>query len=269
MSGFESVVEAAAIEYLEELGYRHLPGPELSPDGASPERKTYADVVLAGRLSAALARINPHLDAATLDEVAKRVLRPESPSLEENNVAFRTWLTRGVEVQVRKAGGTRGELAWLVDFADPNKNDWLVVSQLTVIDGKYTRRPDLVVYLNGMPLAVIELKSPEDENATIKAAWNQLQTYKQQIPALFATNELLVVSDGTDARVGSLTAGLERFAPWRTIDGKALAPAARPKLEVLLKGMFERRRLLDFVRHFVIWETDDGFVKKIVSEQPG
>jgi len=223
MNMTEADVEQAAIAYLADLGYGYVSGPDLAPGGASPERATYGDVILAGRLRAALGRLNPHLDADTLDGVAKRVLRPESVALLENNVAFQRDLTRGVEVQVRRSGQVRGDQAWLVDFVDPDKNDWLVVNQLTVVQGKHTRRLDLVVYVNGMPLAVIELKNPEDKNATIEGAWNQLQTYKAQIPSLFDTNELLIISDGTEARVGSLTAGFERFGPWRTVEGTALA----------------------------------------------
>jgi len=265
LSGFESVVEAAAVEYFAALGYEYRHGPDLAPDSDSPERSSYADVVLAGRLRAALTRINPHLDHDAIDEVAKRILRPGSPSLEENNLAFQSLVTRGAEVQVRKDGQARGELAFLFDFDEPDNNDWLVVGQLTVIHGEHHRRPDLVVYVNGMPLAVLELKSPESENATLQSAWNQLQTYKRELPALFDANELLVISDGTRARVGSLTAGMEWFGPWRTIDGESLAPDATPDLQVLIHGLFEKRRLLDYIRYFVLWETDDGLVKKIAG----
>lgn len=265
MSGFEAVVEEAAIEHLCDLGYTHVAGTVIAPDGARPERTSHTEVVLRGRLRAALACINPHLDADTLDLVAKRVGRPDSPSLEENNVAFQTQLTRGVEVQVRRDGRIRGDQAWVLDFEDPDNNDWLVVNQFTVTAGKYTRRPDLVVFVNGLPIAVIELKNPADANATVQSAWNQLQTYKSQVPALFDHNQVLVISDGTEAKAGSLTAGFERFGPWRTVDGTELAPDATPKLEVLLKGLFDKRRLLDYLRHFVLWETEDGFVKKIAG----
>ncbi len=265
MSMTEAEVEQAAIEYFDDLGFDYLHGSVIAPDGSGPERSSYSDTFLAGRLRAALARINPHLEADTIDEVTKSVLRPGSPSLDENNVAFQRQLARGVEVQVRKDGRIRGDQAWLFDFKNPDNNDWLVVNQFTVVNGKYNRRPDLVVFVNGMPVAVIELKNPEDETATVKSAWNQLQTYKTQIPALFDTNELLVISDGTEAKVGSLTAGYERFGPWRTVDGTELAPDAVPKMEVLLKGLFEKRRLLDYIRHFVLWETEDGFVKKIAG----
>ncbi len=261
----EAEVEQAAIEYLGALGYTHVFGPDLAPDGLAPERGTYGDTILAGRLRSALGRLNPRLDGDTLDGVAKRILRPESPALLENNLAFQRHLTRGVEVQVRKDGQVRGDHAWIIDFQDPDNNDWLVVNQLTVVQGKHNRRPDIVVFVNGLPLGVIELKNPEDKNATIQAAWNQLQTYKDQIPALFDTNELLVISDGTEAKVGSLTAGYERFGPWRTVDGTGLAPEATPKLEVLLGGIFEKRRFLDYLRHFIFWETEDGFTKKVAG----
>jgi len=265
MSMTEAEVELAAIEYLNEQGYAHVFGPDMAPDGTSPERTSYGDTILAGRLRAALARINPAIDRDTLDGVAKRILRPESPALLENNSAFQRNLTRGVDVQVRTHGEVRGEQVWLIDFDNPDNNDWLVVNQFTVVQGKYNRRPDMVVFVNGMPLAVIELKNPKDEAATIEAAWNQLQTYKDQIPALFDTNELLILSDGTEAKVGSLTAGYERFGPWRTVDGSCLAANATPKLEVLLAGIFEKRRFLDYIRHFIFWETDDGYIKKVAG----
>lgn len=261
MSGFESVVEQAAIEWLDELGWKFVPGPVLAPDGEAPERATYRTVLLEGRLRAALARINDHLPPDVLDDVARKVLRLDSPSLEENNHAFHKMVREGIVVQVKKAAGVRGDIAWLFDHDDPDKNDWLVVNQLTVVEGNNNRRPDLVLYLNGLPLAVIEFKNPEDPNATIEGAHNQLQLYKDHIPGLFLANEVLVISDGTEARVGSLTAGFERFGPWRTIDGSPV-PNAIPKLQVLLHGLFEKRRFLDYLYNFILWETDDGFVKK-------
>ncbi|MFU8803991.1 MAG: type I restriction endonuclease subunit R, partial [Bradymonadaceae bacterium] len=262
MGGFESVVEEAAIEWLEELGWQHVSGPVLANDGEAPERESYRTVVLEGRLRRSLKRINPHLPAEALDEVVRAVLRLDSPSLEERNHGFHKLVRNGIALKVKKAGGERGDIGWLFDFEEPGKNDWLVVSQLTVVEGNNKRRPDLVLYVNGLPLAVIEFKNPEDPNATIEGAHNQLQLYKSQIPALFTTNEILVVSDGTEARVGSLTAGFERFGPWRTIDGEGLAPEVLPKIQVLLYGLFERRRFLDYIYNFVLWETEDGFVKK-------
>ncbi len=265
MSTFESVVEQAAIEWLVDLGYTYVNGNDLAPDGPAPERKTWGDTILVDRLRAMLGRNNPTLPEDTLDEVIRKVTRPETLSVEENNLAFQRILTRGVPVQVRRGGVMRHEQAWLVDLNDPDKNDWLVVNQLTVVDGKYNRRPDVVVYLNGLPIAVIELKNPEHKAATLKGAWNQLQTYKAQIPALFTTNELLVVSDGIEAKVGSLTAGYERFAPWRTVDGREVAPSSQPKLKVLLQGLFRPGVLLDYLVHFVLWETDDGYKKKLAG----
>jgi len=262
---YESEVEEAAIQWLKALGYSYVHGSEIAPDGPAPERQAWKDVILEGRFRDSLTRINPHLPADALDEVARRVLRLDSPALEENNHAFQKLLTEGVGVQVRKDGQTRGDIGWLVDFQDPSNNDWLVVNQLSINEGKGTRRPDLVIYLNGLPIGVVELKNPEDESATLKGAWNQLQTYKHDIPSLFNTNELMVVSDGVAAKVGSLTAGPEWFLPWRTVDGTELAPDAIPKLQVVLEGLFEQRRLLDYIRHFVLWETEEGPVKKIAG----
>lgn len=265
MIGFESIVEQAAIEWLGELGWAFVTGPDLAPDGPAPERASYRAVALEGRFRKALARINDHLPAEVLDEVARRVLRLDSPSLVENNYQFHKLVREGVTVQVQRRSGLRGDVAWLFDIQHPERNDWLVVNQLTVLDGQNNRRPDLVLYVNGLPLVVIEFKNPEDPNATIEGAHNQLQLYKDQIPALFVTNEILVVSDGTEARVGSLTAGFERFGPWRTIDGETTVADALPKLQVLLHGLFEKRRFLDYLYHFVLWETEDGFTKKIAG----
>jgi type I restriction enzyme R subunit len=261
----ESDVEQSAITWFKSLGYDYAAGPDISPGGPSPERSSYADGALEGRLRSALTRINRHLPEETLDDVAAKVIRSASPSLEESNVSFHRWLSKGVEVQVRRDGGIRGDLARLIDLDNPDSNDWLVVNQLTVVEGKHTRRPDLVVFVNGLPIAVFELKSPGDPSATLESAWNQLQTYKSQVPCLFTHNELLLVSDGTEARLGSLTAGLDRFWPWRTIDGVELAPDAVPQLKVMILGVFEKQRLLDYLRHFIFWETENGAVKKVAA----
>jgi len=265
MTGFESIVEQAAIKWLGDIGYQFARGHEIAPDGPYSERTSYGQVILEDRFRMAVTRLNGHLPAELQDEVVRRVMRAESPSLEEENHRFQRMLAKGIQVQVRRDGGIRGDVAWLVDFDNPDKNDWLVVDQFTVVEGKYNRRPDLVIFLNGLPIAVVELKDPQNPNATIKSAWNQLQTYKAQIPSLFNTNELLVISDGTEARIGSLTAGSERFGPWRTIDGTELAPSAMPRLKVILEGLFDKRRLLDYIRHFVLWETGDGYIKKIAG----
>jgi type I restriction enzyme R subunit len=261
----ESVVEQSAIEWLQDLGWTFVHGPTLAPDGPAPERPNYRQVILEQRLRSALARINPHLTDAILDDCARKILYLDSTVLLDNNFAFHGYIRAGFEVELQTPDGPRGDLAWLFDFINPENNDWLVVNQLTVVDGNNTRRPDLVLYVNGLPLAVIELKNPKDENATIAGAWNQLELYKQQIPTLFNTNEVLVVSDGIQTLVGSITAGFERFGPWRTIDGMTLAPTSMPTLQVLIEGLFERKRFLDYVYHFVMWEDDKGLIKKIAG----
>jgi type I restriction enzyme R subunit len=265
MTGFESVVEQAAIEWFQTLGYDYVAGPTLAPDGDAPERADWKTVILEGRLRAALARINRHLPTEAIDEVARRLLRRQSASLDEDNRQFHRDLGHGVELQVRRGEEVRGDLAWLVDFANPANNDWLVVNQLTIQGPKHTRRPDIVVYLNGLPLAVIELKNPKDQNATLQGAWRQLSTYLEQIPELFRCNEILVVSDGAKAKLGSHTAGYERFTPWRTVDGQEVAPERTPQLEVLLQGLFAKPRLLDYLRSFILCEAGDTLAKKIAG----
>jgi type I restriction enzyme R subunit len=259
----ESVVETATLGWLEALGYRIESGVTISPGEPQAERESYADVFLVGRLRSALARINPAIPAEALDEALRKLTRTESPALSENNRRFHRFLTEGVEVEYRRADGAIvGDRAWAVDWNTPDSNDWLVVSQFTVVEGGKNRRADLVLFLNGIPLAVIELKNPTDQNATVREAFNQLQTYKKEIPSLFLPNALLVVSDGVEARLGTLTADWERFMPWRTIDGVQVAAKGLPELEVLLQGVFEKRRLLDLVRNFIVFEVDGPVVTK-------
>ncbi len=262
----ESVVEEAAIDWLKDLGYSHAFGPDIAYDGTFPERGSYADVVLVERLHAALASLNPSIPTEALEDAFRKVTHPESPSLVINNRQFHRMLTNGVDVEYRnQEGRIVGDKVWLVDYNNPGRNDWLVVNQFTVIEGQHNRRPDLVVFVNGLPLAVIELKNPADEDATIKSAFNQLQTYKAQIPSLLTYNELLIVSDGTEARLGTLTSGWEWFLPWRTLDGKNLASKGTPELEVLIKGMFDRKRFLDIMRHFILFEDDGKKIAKKVA----
>lgn len=263
----ESVVEEAALDWFKELGYQHLPGPDIACDGTRPERASYADVILSDRLLAALRALNPGIPGEALEDAFKKVTRSESPSLILNNRQFHRMLADGVDVEYRnKEGRVVGDKVWLVDFQDPERNNWLVVNQFTVVEGQHTRRPDIVVFVNGLPLAVIELKNPADENATIKGAFNQFETYKSDIPSLFQYNELLVTSDGTEARVGTISSGWEWFLPWRTIDDKNIAPKGTPELEVLVKGMFDRQRLLDITRHFILFEVDmTKIVKKVAA----
>ena len=259
----ESVVEEAAIDWFKGLGYQYLPGPDIACDGPYPERESYADVVLEERLRSALVALNPDIPAEALEDAFRKVTRPDSPSLIVNNRQFHKMLTEGVDVEYRhEEGRIVGDKVWLMDFTHPERNDWLVVNQFTVIEGQQNRRPDLVVFVNGLPLAAIELKNPADENATIKAAYNQFQTYKMDIPSLFPYNELLVISDGTEARVGMLTSAWEWFLPWRTSDGVTVNQKDIPELEVLLNGIFEKSRFLDLVRHFILFEVDGSKITK-------
>jgi len=264
----ESVVEDAALAWLEGVGYEVRGGSEIAYGEPAAERTDpeYRDMVLEGRLRQSLARLNPDLPPEALDDAFRKLSRIDSPSLITRNRDLHSMLVDGINVEyVRPDGSIAGVPAALVDVDNPENNDWLAVNQFTATEGQYARRPDVVVFLNGLPIAVIELKNSTDQNATIWNAFNQLQTYKEQIPSLF--NALLVISDGMEARVGSLSADRERFMPWRTIEGEELAPASQPQLEVLIKGMFEKRRLLDFLRYFIVFE-DGGKgdpVKKIAG----
>jgi type I restriction enzyme R subunit len=259
----ESVVEEAALGWLGEIGWQIAHGPDVEPEKLGAERDDFSDVVLARCLTANLERINPHLPAAAIDQAVAAVLRVEHPSLIENNRRVHRLLVDGIDVEVRQSdGSTRGDKAWLVDFEHPETNDFLAINQFTVIEDKHHRRPDVVLFVNGLPLGVMELKSPSDEKATAHTAFKQFQTYKQEIPSLFVSNELLVVSDGMVTRAGTLTAEWERFAPWRTIDGDGVEPPATPGLETLVRGMLDPARLLDLIRHFVVFEDDGAAISK-------
>jgi len=262
----ESTVEEAALELFSSLGYAVLHGPDIAPGELFAERASYSEVVLVGRLRQALARINPKVPAEAIEEAIRKLLRTESPKLEENNRRFHRFLTDGVTVEYRVKGRIVHDQVQLFDFNDPGNNDWLVVNQFTVIEDKNNRRPDIVVFVNGLPLGAIELKNLADENATIRDAFNQFQTYKRDIPSLFTYNEALVISDGLGARVGTLTSGWERFMPWRTIEGDDLAPKSSLDLEVLIRGVFEKHRFLDLVRHFIVFEdTGSSLAKKMAG----
>ncbi len=262
MSNFsESVVEDAALGWLESLGYAVLHGPDIAAGEPAAERGDPAcrDVVLEGRLRQALARFNPGLPAEALDDAFRKLTRAEAPSLLERNRIVHQRLVDGVTVEYRrKDGSIAGAQARVIDFDNPDGNDWLAVNQFTVAEGQHTRRPDVVLFVNGLPLAVIELKNPADENATVWSAWQQFQTYQAQIPALFATNAALVVSDGMEARIGAVGAGKEWFKPWRTITGQGDAPSKLTELQVVLEGVFEQRRFLDLLRYFIVFEDDGG-----------
>ncbi len=264
---YESDIEEASLDWLAELGYTVLHGPDIAPDTPDAERSSYKEIVLKHRLRDAVTHLNPTIPADAQEEAIRKVLHPDSPALVQNNRAFHQMLVDGIEVEYRQPNGTiRGERVRFVDFDTPENNDWLAINQFTVIE-KSDRRPDIVLFINGLPLAVIELKNPTDEKATVLTAFRQIQTYKQEIPTLFTYNEAIVISDGLEARIGSLTADTEWFLPWRTIKGEDEAPATDLELEVLIKGAFEKRRFLNYLKHFIVFEETEGsgIAKKIAG----
>ncbi len=250
----ESAIEELAIKLFEQLGYTTIHAPDIAPDGGHPERTRYDEVLLTSRLEKALQRINPGMTVTVLQTALKEVERIHSPELLTNNETFHRLLTEGVKVSYQQAGNERGDIVWLIDFENPGNNEFVVASQFTVIENNQNKRPDLVVFVNGIPLVVIELKNAIDENTTIKSAFKQLETYKQSIPSLFTYNALLVISDGLEAKAGSLSAGISRFMTWKTADGKVEASHLVSQLETLIKGMLNKKTLLDLVRHFVVFE---------------
>ncbi|PRG79814.1 DEAD/DEAH box helicase [Burkholderia multivorans] len=263
----EAEVERALLDQLRALDYHIEREEDIGPDGHRPERESHDEVVLRKRLEDAVARLNPGLPLEARQDAIRKVTQSELPSLLEENRRLHRLLTEGVDVEYYADDGTltAGKVR-LIDFESPEQNDWLAVSQFVVINGQNNRRPDVVVFVNGLPLAVIELKAPGSAGAHLLGAFNQLQTYKQQIPQLFNTNALLVTSDGIAARVGSLSADLERFMPWRTTDGTKVAPKGAPELSTLIEGVFEHRRLLDLLCHFTVFgETGSGLIKIIAG----
>lgn len=256
----ESIVEDAALDWLKSLGYAVLHGPDIATGEPAAERSdpNYRDVVLEGRLRHALERLNPDLPSEALEDACRKLTRNDAPSLLERNRVVYRMLVDGVTVEYRrKDASIAGAQARVIDFDNPENNDWLAVNQFTVAEGQHTRRPDVVLFINGLPLVVIELKNPADESATIWSAWQQLQTYQAQIPSLFATNAALVISDGTEARIGAVGAGKEWFKPWRTVTGKEDASSKLAQLHVMLEGIFDKRRFLDLLRYFIVFE-DEG-----------
>ena len=262
----EDDLEQAALEWLENLGYEIENGPNIAVDGDSPERASYSDVVLEDRLEEALKEINPDASMETMLRAVQLVTMVQSPSLILNNRLFQKYVTDGIDVEVRKENGRNmTEKLWLFDFKNPSNNDFLAVNQYTVIEGQNNKRPDVIVFVNGLPLVVIELKNSTDEQAGISKGFNQLQTYKSTIPSLFQYNAFMVTSDGVNARAGSLTADEERFMMWRTVDGESIAPSTIPQLEVLIQGMFKPEVLLDLLRHFMVFQTDGEKTFKILA----
>ena len=253
----EAEVETAALDWLRALGWQVAHGPDIAPDTPHAERDDYGQVVLERRLRDALAELNPGLSASALDDAFRKLIRPEGSTPEARNRAFHRMLVDGVTVEHRDGEGRiRGTQAQVIDFDNPANNDWLAVNQFTVTENRNTRRPDVMLFVNGLPLGIIELKNPADEDATIWTAWQQLQTYKAELPTLFSMNEALMVSDGTEARIGTLTSGREWFKPWRTVTGETLADSHLTELQVMLEGVFEPGRFLSMVRDFIVFDGD-------------
>lgn len=262
----EDQLEKEALEWLSELGYTHLYGPDIAHDGSDPQRGSYRQVVLTERLRAAIAKLNPQVPLAAREDAIKQVVDLGVPVQLSANRLFHRLLVSGVSVQYQKDGETRGDFVRLIDWTNVRGNDWLAINQFSIQGSKHTRRPDIILFVNGLPLVLLELKNPADVNADLWKAFDQLQTYKEQIPDLFHYNEILVISDGSEARMGSLSADAERFMNWRTIDGEQLDPLGQfNELETLLRGVMAPEMLLDYLRYFVLFEDDGRLVKKIAG----
>ncbi len=261
----ESVVEDAALEYLQDLGYSTRFGPNIAPDGPDPERQSFREIYLWDRLITTGLKLNPTLSGEMVDEAIKRLERAESQNPIAEN--FRAWklLVDGVPVEYRDdSGNVRTVPVKLIDWANPENNDWLAVNQFTIVERK-NRRPDIVVFVNGIPLGLLELKNPADEDATMKGAWNQIQTYRRDIPPIFTPNAVTVISDGITAAMSSFSGAFEHYAPWKTIDGREVV-TGRPALEVLIRGVFDQTRLLDLIRHFAVFSDEpNGLVKRVAK----
>lgn len=262
----EDQLEKLCLEWFQSIGYDYICGYDIAPDGDNPERSDYHQIILHDRLLNRLEVINTHIPIATLEQVALQIAKPETPILINNNKAFHQLLLEGIKVEFKQDGKAKTDYVQLVDFSNVANNQFLVVNQYTITGSKGNRRPDVIVFINGLPLAVLELKNPADNNADIWSAYQQLQTYKEEIPDLFMFNEALVVSDGLNARVGSLTASKERFLPWRVIDNEDDKPLFEYFLETLVKGFFKPELFLDYIRHFILFEQDgDATIKKIAG----
>jgi len=262
----EDQLELEALDWLTGTGYTHLYGPHIAPDGPTPERNAFQQVLLADRLRNAIARLNPAVPASARDDALRLILNLDTPVLLSANRYFHTLLVNGVPVEYQLDGETRGDFVRLIDFTDVAGNEWLAVNQFAIKGPKHARRPDIILFVNGLPLVLLELKNPADLHADIWKAYDQIQTYKEQIPDVFQYNEILVISDGSEARMGSLSSNAERFLAWRTIDGDMLDPLGEfNELETLIRGILAPHYLLDYLRFFVLFEDDGGLVKKIAG----
>ncbi|APG59338.1 type I restriction endonuclease subunit R [Christiangramia salexigens] len=250
----EHSIEDFAIKLLENLGYEYIYAPSIAHDGEKPERNTYEETLLTHRLSEAVRRINPTVPPAAQEEALKEIQRIHSPELLTNNESFHRLLTEGVKISYQKDGQQRGDLVWLIDFNTPENNDFIAANQFTIVEDGVNKRPDVILFVNGIPLVVIELKNAADENATIKSAFRQIETYKAVIPSLFTYNAFTVISDGLEARAGTVSSGMSRFMAWKSEDGKEEASNLVSQMETLIKGMLNKETLLDLVRHFIVFE---------------
>jgi type I restriction enzyme, R subunit len=250
----ESDIELFAIELLEKLSYQYIYAPDIAPDGEKPERESFEDVLLLERLREAVGRINPNVPMDAREDALKQTQRLNSPELIANNEAFHRLLTEGIKVTYQKDGNSRGDLVWLIDFQHPDNNDFIVANQFTVVENGVNKRPDVVLFVNGIPLVVMELKNAADENATVGTAFKQLQTYKETIPSLFTYNGIVIISDGLEAKAGTISAGYSRFMSWKTVDGKKEASHLISELETLINGMLNKKALVDLIRHFIVFE---------------
>jgi type I restriction enzyme, R subunit len=262
----EDQLEQETLAWLKDVGYSYAYGPDMAHDGVAPERFNYSQVILIDRLRDAIVRLNPAVPAAARADALSQVLDLGITALLPANRHFHRMLVTGVPVQYQLNGDTRGDFVRLLDWSSTSNNDWLAVNQFSIKGAKHTRRPDIILFVNGLPLVLMELKNPADVNADVWKAYEQIQTYKAQIPDVFLTNEILVISDGTEALLGSLSSNPERFMAWRTIDGVTLDPlGAFNELETLVRGVLAPAYLLDYLRYFVLFEEDGALVKKIAG----
>ncbi|NCB03284.1 MAG: type I restriction endonuclease subunit R, partial [Spirochaetia bacterium] len=251
----ENEIEDFTIQLLENLGYEYLYGPDIAPDSSTPQRTSFSEVILHDKVKSAIQRLNNSLPSSVHESAFKELLRINAPDLIANNETFHRMLTEGIKVTYQKDGHERGDLIWLIDFDHPENNEFLVVNQFTVSENNVNKRPDVILFVNGLPLVVMELKNAVDENATIPSAYRQLQTYKAVIPSLFTYNAFLIISDGLEARAGTLSSGITRFMAWKSSDGRNEASHLIGQLETLIQGMLNKQTLLDLIRHFIVFES--------------
>ncbi len=262
----EDTLEQAALSWFESLGYSVVFGPNIACDGDSPERKNYGEVILESRLRDALSSINKKAPPSAIDDAIRKILITESPSLIINNRNFQKMITDGIDVQFNRPDGTlKTEKVYLFDFENADNNDWAVINQFTVIENGVNRRPDIMIFLNGIPLVIFELKSASHEDTDIQKAFHQIDTYIKDISSIFTYNSFCVISDGLLAKAGSMTSSFERFMSWRTENGDKILKITEPQLETMIKGMFEKNRFLDIIKNFILFQDDGSSITKIIA----